>query len=60
MVKADEEVLRCAYPGCESENEPRPGEAEQGYCRLLDPVTGEPHMALTGFRWRSGAGQATW
>ena len=51
MVKADEEVLRCAYPSCESENEPRPGEAEQGYCRLPDPVTGEPHMALTGFRW---------
>ena len=51
MVKADEEVLRCAYPGCENENEPRPGAAEQGYCGLPDPVTGEPHLALTGFRW---------
>ena len=53
MVKADEEVLRCAYPGCE--NEPQPGEAgtaEQGYCGLPGPVTGEPHLALTGFRWR--------
>ena len=53
MVKAGEEVLRCAYPGCE--NEPRPGEAgaaEQGYCGLPDPVTGEPHLALTAFRWR--------
>ena len=51
MVKADEEVHTGAYPGCESENEPRPGEAEQGYWGLPDPVTGEPHMALTGFRW---------
>ena len=54
MVKTGEEVLRCAYPGCE--NEPRPGEAraaEQGYCGLPDPVTaGEPHLALTAFRWR--------
>ncbi len=50
MVKASEEVLRCAYPGCE--NEPRPGAAEQGYCGLPDPVTGEPHLALTAFRWR--------
>jgi len=47
MVKASKKVLRCAYPGCE--NEPRP--AEQGYCGLPDPVTGEPHLALTGFRW---------
>ena len=45
MVKAGEEVLRCAYPGCE--NEPRPGEAA-----LPDPVAGEPHLALTAFRWR--------
>jgi hypothetical protein len=53
MVKACEEVRRCAYPGCESE--PRPGEAgaaEQGYCGLSDPVSREPHPALTGFRWR--------
>ena len=53
MVKAGEEVLRCAYPGCE--NEPRPGEAgaaEQGCCGLPDPVAGEPHLALTAFRWR--------
>ena len=54
MVKTGEEVLRCAYPGCENENEPRPGEAgaaEQGYCGLSEPVTGEPHLALTAFRW---------
>jgi len=53
MVKASDEVLRCAYPGCESE--PRPceaGAAEQGYCGLPDPVTGERHLALTRF-WRS-------
>jgi hypothetical protein len=53
MVKAGEEVLRCAYPGCETE--PRPGEAEaaeQGSCWLPDPVAGEPRLALTGFRWR--------
>ena len=50
MVKAGEEVLRCAYPGCE--NEPRPGAAEQGCCGLPDPVAGEPHLALTAFRWR--------
>jgi hypothetical protein len=53
MVNAGDEVLRCARPGCEKE--PRPGEAgaaEQGYCGLPGPVTGEPHLALTGFRWR--------
>ncbi len=53
MVKAGEEVFRRAYLGCK--NEPRPGEAgvaEQGYCGLPDPVTGEPHLALTGFGWR--------
>ena len=52
MVKAGERVLRCAYPGCK--NEPRPGEAgaaAQGYCGLPDPVTREPHLALTAFRW---------
>ena len=52
MVKAGEKVLRCAYPGCE--NEPRPGAAgavEQGYSGLPNPVTGVPHLALTGFRW---------
>jgi hypothetical protein len=51
MVKACKEVLRCAYPGCE--NVPRQweaGVAEQGYCGLPDPVTGEQHRALTGFR----------
>ncbi len=52
MVKAGERVLRCAYPGCK--NEPRPGEAgaaAQGYCGLPDPVTREPHPALTAIRW---------
>jgi hypothetical protein len=53
MVKAGEEVLRCADPGCE--NAPQPGEAEaakQGSCGLPDTVAGEPHLALTGFWWR--------
>jgi len=53
MVKASQEVLRCAYPGCE--NELRPGEegaAEHGYFALPDPVTGEPRLALTTLRWR--------
>jgi hypothetical protein len=53
MVKAVKEVLRCAYPGCE--NVPPQGEpeaAEQGYCVLPDPVTGEPHLALTEIRWQ--------
>jgi len=53
MVKAGEEVLRYAYPGCV--NELRPGEAgaaEQRCCGLPDPVAGEPHLALTAFRWR--------
>jgi hypothetical protein len=54
MAKTGQEVPRCAYPGCE--NEPRPGEAgaaaEPKYCGLPDPVTGEPHTALTAFRRR--------
>jgi hypothetical protein len=50
MVKAVEEVLRCAFPGCE--NEPQPGAAERGYGGLPDPVSGEPYLALTGFGWR--------
>ena len=50
MVKAGEEILRCACPGYE--NEPRPGAAEQGCCGLPDPVAGELHLALTAFRWR--------
>ena len=53
MVRAGEEVLRCAYPGCEDELRPgAAGAAGQGYCGLLDPVAGEPHLALTVFRWR--------
>ena len=53
MVNAGEGVLRCACPGCE--NELRPGEAGaagQGCCGLAAPVAGEPHLALTAFRWR--------
>jgi len=53
MVKAGEDVLRCAHPGCG--NEPRPGKAgaaKQRSCGLPDPVTGQRHLALTGFRWR--------
>jgi len=53
MVKAGEEVLRCADLGCENEPQPgRTGAAEQGYCGLPDPVAGGPHLALTAFRWR--------
>ena len=53
MVKGGKEVLRCAFPG--GENVPQhgePGAAEQGCCGPPDPVTGEPHLALTAFRWR--------
>jgi hypothetical protein len=50
MANAGQQVARCAYPGCE--NEPRPGSGEPGYCGLPDPVTGEPHTALTAFRQR--------
>ena len=53
VVKTRQGVLRCAYPGCE--NEPQPGAAqgaEPGYCGLPDPVTGQPHTALTAFRRR--------
>ena len=54
MAKTGHDVPRCAYPGCE--NEPPPGEAgataEPGYCGLPDPVTWEPHTALTAFRQR--------
>ncbi len=54
MARTGQEVPRCAYPGCETE--PRPGEAgaaaEPRYCGLPDPVTREPHTALTAFRRR--------
>ena len=57
MVKANEEVLGCACPGCV--HAPRPGKAraaERGLCGLPDPVpdpvTEQPHRALTGLRWR--------
>ncbi len=54
MANAGQQVPRCAYPGCK--NEPRPGQGgpsvEPGYCGLPDPVTGEPHTALTAFRQR--------
>ena len=54
MAMTGQEFSRCAYPDCE--NERRPGEAEAaaepGYCELPDPVTGEPHTALTAFRRR--------
>jgi hypothetical protein len=53
MVKPGKQVLRYAYPGCENVPlEGEPGAAEQGCCGLPDPVTGEPHLALTAFRWR--------
>ena len=50
MAHAGQQVPGCAYPGCK--HEPRPGPAEPGYCELPDPVTGEPHTALTAFRLR--------
>ena len=53
MVKTGREILRCAYPGCENElPSGEAGAAEPGYCGRPDPVTGEPHMALTAFRRR--------
>jgi hypothetical protein len=53
MAEAGQEVPKCAYPGCENEARPREaGAAEPGYCGLPDPVTGEPHTALTAFRRR--------
>jgi len=52
MVKPRREVTRCAYPGCENEPRGETGSAEPGYCGLPDPVTGEPHTALTAFRQR--------
>ncbi len=52
MVKADKEVLGCAYPGCENvARQGKPGAAEQGSCGLPNPVTREPHLALTAFGW---------
>ena len=41
-------------PGCENEPRPSPCRAfgGAGYCGLPDPVTGEPHTALTAFRQR--------
>jgi hypothetical protein len=54
MANAGQQVPRCAYPACE--NEPQPAQegltAEPAYCGLPDPVTGEPHTALTAFRRR--------
>ena len=50
MVKAGKEVLRCAYPGCGNARPGKVGAAEQGYCGLPGSVTGEPRLALTGFR----------
>ena len=53
MVKAGEEVLRCACPDCENElRQGEAGAAEQECCGLPVPVAGEPHLALTVFRWR--------
>ncbi len=48
MAKTRQMTLRCGYPDCV--NEPRPeqeGSAQPGYCGRPDPVTGEPHTALT-------------
>ena len=60
MANAGQQVPRCAYPDCKNEPQPgQPGSAvEPGYCGLPDPVTGEPHTALTAFRQRQvSAGQ---
>ena len=49
MAKTGQEVLRCAYPGCE--NQPRPAEAgrrrSRGTAGSRTPVTGQPHTAPT-------------
>ena len=53
MAKTGQKTPRCGYPDCV--NEPRPeqeGSAQPGYCGRPDPVTGEPHTALTAFRRR--------
>ena len=53
MAKTGQQTPRCGYPDCV--NEPRPeqeGSAQPGYCGRPDPVTGEPHTALTAFRRR--------
>ena len=53
MAKTGQITLRCGHPDCV--NEPRSeqeGSAQPGYCGRPDPVTGEPHTALTAFRRR--------
>ena len=53
MAKTGQMTLRCGYPDCV--NEPRSEQersAQPGYCGRPDPVTGEPHTALTAFRRR--------
>jgi hypothetical protein len=54
MADAGQQVPGCAYPGCENEIQPvQEGlTAEPAYCGLPDPVTGQPHTALTAFRQR--------
>ncbi len=59
MTRTTREAPTCAYPGCT--NEPRPAEegAKARYCGLPDPVSGQPHTALTSFlRRRELAAQA--
>jgi hypothetical protein len=47
LTMTTKEAPTCAYPGCT--NEPSPGAK---YCGLPDPVSGQPHTALTSFRRR--------
>jgi hypothetical protein len=63
MTRTTQGASSCRYPGCK--NEPRPAEEGAGakYCGLPDPVSGQPHTALTSFRRRQqlatqGAGTA--
>lgn len=53
MAKTGQITLRCGYPDCVNEPRSEPeGSAQPGYCGRPDPVTGEPHTALTAFRRR--------
>jgi hypothetical protein len=53
MAKTGQETSSCGYPDCVNEIRPEQGRSAQpGYCGRPDPVTGEPHTALTAFRRR--------
>ena len=62
MAKTGQEVLRCAYPGCE--NQPRPAEAgaaaEPGHCGQPDPGDRAAAHGADRAPAPSGAGPARW